>query len=548
MNVASTKWEHTQHHTAMAGGRLVTRLSQAADGMLLSEFYTIVENMLVCEDAWLGLLLPHQRTQRATAQAFLMLARTSGGVSQNLGHRNSAYPFRLFRSGRPAEAGVTPPACMQGDFACGFDAAFPSQPQGLDWLGHASGDRHAVLMALSLLGRLDISRIECRHVSLRRLLHKTGTSSKEFVSASSDFYLLRQRIHERGGARQGRPVLKKVGKQSKACRRVGGGPQTAYKGTFLAGRRFENPGDRARLVKEGNALYRACSAEELAGLRRLGALPSRARKAGGRSFGAVAASSALRRPPAVADNCIEIALVARGVADFSAALALIRRQHRDDAWRRQEEEQGCSLVLKEWSAAAVSTTDPGVSSAVSPCIGAQLLPVGPRDILFTFLNWVPPGADIALRALSVLPSRSTDLAALLEAARSKWADMHQPIFGNALPDLGKPTYEKHTVCWQAGFCVCSDGRGVLIRSFVVCWVHKLREWMAKSAAARVLHDGGTLVLRMVSGHRGVQSPTTLWCHVSDGNLNRMHFSFFRLEQVDTSLRARAADADSAFCL
>ena len=154
--------------------------------------------LLEDSETWLRLLPLPARTHRYSSLPFAMLSRSVGGVQQLVRVRHASLPYKLFHllyiesEARPAFAEELEaiPACMRDVFSSSFMEHYSGRLCSVECL--------STLTAMAISCRLDISRIECRHASLRRVLRKSSTWASEVASASADFVLLRQRICEGG--------------------------------------------------------------------------------------------------------------------------------------------------------------------------------------------------------------------------------------------------------------------------------------------------------------------------------------------------------------
>ena len=134
------------------------------------------------------------RTLAFLTQAFATLSRLACAVVQLLRSRHRGYPYKLFRLLGPelwvaltqmlAASCLTQRACLT-----------PSQLRYGRFRQRLKEQRTlAILKCIALLARLDTARIECRHAALRRIIRKSQAWAAGLLSASSDFFLLRQRV------------------------------------------------------------------------------------------------------------------------------------------------------------------------------------------------------------------------------------------------------------------------------------------------------------------------------------------------------------------
>ena len=113
-------------------------------------------------------------------------------------HADSAgFPLKLFtllRGGRAvAEAVLATPKCQMDTLSRRFLERY-SSPEKL-----TSADCQAVLRLVAMEARTDISHIECRHASLRRIIRaRAQTHAPPFRRTSASWVAMRQRVLERG--------------------------------------------------------------------------------------------------------------------------------------------------------------------------------------------------------------------------------------------------------------------------------------------------------------------------------------------------------------
>lgn len=236
-------------------------------------------------------LPPHLRTRRYSSQATGMMLRAVGGVAQNM--RHAQFPFRLFSvlGPTPAEAAddiLQAPDCLR----CAFSRKVLARYSSKDAL--LSPEFRALLLALSSICRVETSRIECRHASIRRVGRaRSQTTAQQMSHVSADYVIAQQRILEQGQwhSKAQAEMPRARGRPSQKRRRInsGGGAQRLHVSRCLRGMRFTSRVQRSEAFKQANAGYKRlleANAPELDDLRRIGELGKHARRAGGHAFGA----------------------------------------------------------------------------------------------------------------------------------------------------------------------------------------------------------------------------------------------------------------------
>ena len=146
---------------------------------------------------------------------------------------HSQYPFRLWMLvdekvplAQSTEAVFSDPKCMLDQSFRDFRARFSTKPQ------LASDECRSTLMAIGFLLKLCISRIECRHASIRRLLLLKGSTwLGDLAHASSDFLMMRSRNIEGTTSSFRRAAL--VDEEQVPCRGGCGGPSRAFISEWL---------------------------------------------------------------------------------------------------------------------------------------------------------------------------------------------------------------------------------------------------------------------------------------------------------------------------
>ena len=212
------------------------------------------------------MLPPSQKTVKGRALAFRLVARMACGVEQLLSSRHKKAPFQTFRVLTEGEAArgtiVNLAPCLQDPFTTQMLKDYP---------GLEGDDCLAALETLATLLPNDITEIEARHATLRRLLlgKSLQTHKMDFEDLSGQWVALQHRLHHCRPApkSQTKPRPKKRGRARGAFR--GGASDTQprqRRGFGGAWRAWMRMRARGHAPKEGLAAahaaeYRAAKRE-----------------------------------------------------------------------------------------------------------------------------------------------------------------------------------------------------------------------------------------------------------------------------------------------
>lgn len=149
-----------------------TRLMLSARGVLDLQYARHIEKLL--KDAEIWRLLPFPAVTEATkCQIFRMIARSSGEYERLLGAPHRRLPFRLFLAAVDVEVArslkvlLAERPCCVDEFTTVFAGTFDLESEEA---------RYALVMIL-LAAKVETSRIECWHASLRRLCVRLGAQT-----------------------------------------------------------------------------------------------------------------------------------------------------------------------------------------------------------------------------------------------------------------------------------------------------------------------------------------------------------------------------------
>ena len=210
-DMTSADWEERQQHrllqaSASGGATLASRdypLAVLAAGELDADF--LEKNKIMLQRPQLFACLPRTWlvcSQRA--KLFRMISRSGCAVQQMLATEHAGFPFQLFRLIKEPEQAERLrdeiPKCMRDDYTLSIFEAHPTL-EGLEL--------RAKLALVGILCWADISKVEARHATVRRLLYASSlqvrTQSLQDLSAQWVFLQ-----HRRRGARLAHRDAKKV--------------------------------------------------------------------------------------------------------------------------------------------------------------------------------------------------------------------------------------------------------------------------------------------------------------------------------------------------
>jgi hypothetical protein len=197
--VSSARWEELQMRGCLQGMPFMTRMEDAASANRLRECIRQQQSLMHSAGRDWAVLAPTYVTEEHNNIAFAMLARSMCGTTQLLQH--SAYPYKLWKLIRsPAAAAEIhhDPVCIKDTFTRDFCTEYNSVAK------LRSEDCRLELLCFGSLLRLDISRIECRHAYVRRLVKSRNQApGPALEDASAASVLMRQRVLEKGSWQSG---------------------------------------------------------------------------------------------------------------------------------------------------------------------------------------------------------------------------------------------------------------------------------------------------------------------------------------------------------
>jgi hypothetical protein len=277
------------------------------------------------------------------------------------------------------------------------------------------------LLALASLLRKSIQRIECRHAALRRRVHKRiQTHHAPFEDTSTSFVLMRQRLMERchlkgmsaAAKTAEREVKQREGASGKlkAARSGGGGLRRAALSSLLSSLNAggcKSTEERSEAFSEAHRQVASASEEQLKHWAEIGEAATAAHAGGFRSFG-----PRCRKRKGTPEDDGPLKRMKQIRADVSRqdpSSASRVREHALAIALREEDQKSWEDKVAEIIAADVEhqrhrqTEDQNLGHWIhreSHTAQSQRLPLQDQFFDVQWLDWCPPGRQIALESLS----------------------------------------------------------------------------------------------------------------------------------------------------
>jgi hypothetical protein len=179
-------------------------------------------------------------------------------------------------------------------------------------------------------------------------------------------------------------------------------------------------------------------------------------------------------------------LAVTAAADIVAASRLRRLQ-------AQAQEQQDHECLQQWRQNPDNHIDADAADTIPDSIEQNaVIKPGHCD----FIDWVPPGREIARHALSDRPSwksvgRSDSHIEFKKLLKLAWAHRHATVESCKVPKIRRQHKFVPSACYLAGFCLCNDSGGHL-RDFVEGFRAMLRRSLDKDSYPRFWYDKSSL--------------------------------------------------------
>lgn len=512
LRITGEAWDHRQSALVAAGKQRQLRLVIAAEGGLTQAFWKSVSGLLHDSAPW-HLLKADERLGKWASLAFGMVSRAAGGVFLLLDCLHEKFPYKLWTLlGDDPEAAAAEISqisrskkCLLDPFTRRFLLLFPEEkdltsPQCL-----------AFLAVLGIAARLDISRIECLHAWIRRVLRgKSQTNSAGISGISADFVLARARRHEdrpgtekqpQGRKRQGEVV---PSEDQPARRRPRGGAQRAFfsEQMKLGETNFETLHQQYKaILTERGAEY-----ERLA---YLGRLASQAGRFGARRvFGSsppdcvppIDVAAAFGVGGSGSTGASSSALAVRGLLthdqlEKQILEASANRQRTVEA--KQAEQRSDALAIQSWRDEKPAQF-PGTAGRFQGSVGEGFLPRPCGSLEWRDLR--PPLSAMVNHALG---SAKPNLVAKLIG---EWDAFHKTICLKDQKKLETPPVTL-TACWKAGFCLCKQK---LLQTFTTSWRKRLRSLFKKDAPLQPVMKVGAAILAVAPLEEAIEIFTSQW--------------------------------------
>lgn len=520
---------------------------------------------LVFTNAELWSLMPPSRcTVSMRALAFRCLARMGCAHSKLLRGRHEGYPYKtlclLSDPGRAAEI-LAMPDCLLDPWTLALRKEYPTL---------AGEEVQQVLYSMASLVRVDISHVESRHASIRRMLfgRSVQTHALSFPDLSAQWVFQQHRTRRsRQGARglpsgpaATGPSAKRGAGARKKVRKTHGdkakGKRSGHGGAWRAWMRIRTSGQPLRSIDHAGeaAAYRAAAqartAEYLAA-ERLGRMATaHGRRTGRHGFGGgapqhrrsqkrlVEAGLALQLQRWVGDDCVEgsfaLAEHARAVeASVESTLAVARRLARLKT-KEKAEAKAADLASLETYRATTGAEGVRVLQQALPELAAFPMrgePAG-RGVHISVEMPDPQEMQAATGWVCSHPHAS-GLAGRLQAL---WALLHQTLMETDCPEvLGTAAQSR---CLAAGVCLCSE-EGLEFDRRVNKFRNHVKQVCPMGSRARLDLIEGRLMVRIVGrpvaledmlAEDGEQT-VELWLHIGLHYLSPYEPTFHIVERT-----------------
>ena len=436
------------------------------------------------------------------------------------------FPFALWqliedRSIATAQVLLNEPQCTWCEFTKQFFARFNTAAR------LCSDEARALLVAMAIFVRVEITRIECRHAQLRKMVMASATWKPLLEEISAKFVMLRSRVLQAmfdpsgGNVRDSvlprKCKIRKTGKTKWDQKAGGGGGQRASVGRFLRGKKYKTKEEKKAVFAEANRRYgllrQRPNDPEHEEVMRAGAAGTVSRRAGALSF------KGWRKKPA-AKKRLDVRNVVTSNAGSGAVqqgnlvavdnVARTRLDDFDDVLKpseqlRQEQQRARANVAAaaEWSKNNLHLCgDPiWAKSAGQPGLHQvqQSPPDDGTDFSMNVFHLTPPAREIAGTVLRACHRHYFEKGLVQEDLLNQWTEIHGLITDSdhgerkRLPH-GKSSLNSVSLCRRVGLCICGAAMAPR-RDFRRALGGTLRKFFLKRAPGRSIYDRGMAVLR-----------------------------------------------------
>ena len=534
LTIDSSEWDAEQEKKAQETGARLYRPLEAHHGRITDKFFTSCRKLLFTKKSW-AILPRSRRTLRARALAFASIARVAGAICFYIVMPWSGFPWKAFTmvdtSGDQEQATDDfLDACefRLDNFAKDFRRLFPTKER------LRSTEAQLILLMYLILVHLTISRVECRHAIVRRLIELlSSTWRADLAKICSDWVLQRQRLIQRDTAIALERHEAESGVAADAALpgtpRSHGGPCRAFFSEFWSSAEAQAIANKEERTNRGHALYRAIKAE---GGERYQQLVRR-----GKLGTAQSANQSLRsflprkRPTAKKKGVVEMmhalldghdgagAVIAPIVRDDSIVvledqLLEVRRVNKYAGSERRAQERAQREATVAWRESVISTSRFASAPLWSSGAGAQpKFPIAIRlpDALdfakVSITHWCPHVGSLASKALANMSTVQRELVLQV------WTDLSKVHLEEDIDVEEVPAPEGRPACFYAGFCVCNL---LALRRCVSTVQAACRSWFPKGSTLLDILQMGMIVL----GFRPL------------GSDNFVDFKFFHMSHED----------------
>ena len=596
--LASDAWEVKNFKNHIDGCRHTCRMREAYRGRIQTKIRTCCQDLLEDSDRWKAVALP-RATLGLSAHAFSQVVTASCSMEQLSFGFMFGIPFGMFDLETEADAMrvLMTPECLFDTWSLAFLRHFTS-PVAMISLNVAillSARVRAILVAYGMMLRWEISRIECRHASLRKRSKVSFTWGAAFQQCSASFLLQRSRTEYawlrrffpelakqmpepgrgrgrgrghaakrgdrgrgrgrrgasgrgrgrggrgrgRGGRRvgAGRPPLKAGKARGKGSNQAGGGWYRAAVNQCLSGTlHVSREAYYASLSEAGKRAreHQRLQTDEYMEFRRVGSAVVSARQASG--AGAKPFGVKPSKRPRVAKIADPVLVPEHEyMSGLGASFALVATGAADrDSSSSDVKTTAAAHAVLDWQEKRSGNDMPGFGGSVP---GTEELP-GQCEVVTAAC--MAPGRDILQAVFDAMDDKKSQSAKLQEM----WGDWHRQIEHIRAPaDPGRKSTESASYvspCGRAGRCVCQFL--VRARKHYVPWrlSSALKTLFHKGAPGRSVYDRQAAVVRIVDSADGAVDAGRFF-YVGSGNLTTGWFVLQELQQAGGDVAVQCPD-------
>ena len=568
---AADKWDFSQRaamaHAAEQGREHVRQLRvvQVAEGSDDRQFALQVRLLASTEHLW-AIMPPSFHTVRNRALAFRCISRVGCAFAKLLATRHQRFPFRVFLlllDPAKAQELLQTPDCLLDGWTKTLKGLYP------DFSGE---EFQQVLYTVALLLRVDISSVESRHASIRRLLtaRSVQTHPMGFADLSAQWVFQQHRTQqaaeqpkkkaeakqgdrrsENGRQQKARAVKKTTTTKRGKPRKPGfGGAWRAWvRMKASAYRKPDGVVDMAELSKA----YRDAKADNTEEYQRAARVGKEATKQGRRTgrhgFGGAAAT---RRKAQSSVRRWALALQMRGWGADPAARALALAAYTSAAGHSVQETLAIARHAKRLEGQAAAAEEQKQAEALARfrssegesairAVKQSLPELQPFPMV---ANPSPQGLCLEVEGPSEgevcrAVSWATELARTNEMAsrlQGQWELLHRTLMSAHCPDV--PSHPAETACFRAGVCLCSVA-GKAFKRRVDKFIRQVKTVCPMGSASRTNLAEGRLVVRLLGRPRDFEAVVgqegaivDRWLHIGLMYFSPYEPTLWQVEPVD----------------